>query len=273
MFSCGSSPLAPNALRHLCTFPPRGQAAVVCRGRRGLKNQRSHHAKFSKNQRQCDDPRFLSQDCQQSIISASMESNAQGTTDPKEKPRRLFAARLKMNEPGGQKRTARLSSIPRPVRSLTCPSRFPKSRCEGFLVAARWGGQKACFPSPHPVTPSWDSSADQSSGRGGKGTLCYQHEETRLVSECTKTGHDLQNGWGVGTGPREGKAREKIPSPPFPSHHPSLISMATPITNNPNPNSNHPPPLHNPHCAHHHAGRLGGRQTQPSTATLHPQAG
>lgn len=141
----------PQCTSSLVHFSTTRTGAVVCRGRRGLKNQRSHHPKFSKNQRQCDDPRFLSQDCQQSIISASMESNAQGTTDPKEKPRRLFAARLKMNEPGGQKRAARLSSIPRPVRSLTCPSRFPKSRCEGFLVAALGGGKRLVFP---PLIPS-----------------------------------------------------------------------------------------------------------------------
>lgn len=141
----------PQCTSSLVHFSTTRTGAVVCRGRRGLKNQRSHHPKFSKNQRQCDDPRFLSQDCQQSIISASMESNAQGTTDPKEKPRRLFAARLKMNEPGGQKRAARLTSIPRPVRSLTCPSRFPKSRCEGFLVAALGGGKRLVFP---PLIPS-----------------------------------------------------------------------------------------------------------------------
>lgn len=207
-----------------------------------------------------------------------MESNAQGTTDPKEKPRRLFAARLKMNEPGGQKRTARLSSIPRPVRSLTCPSRFPKSRCEGFLVAALWGGQKACFPSPHPVTHSWDSSAAAPSAMQinrqeevAKGLFAINTRKRGWYLNAQKPGMICR--MAGESGQDLGKARGKFPSLPFPSHHPSLINMSTPITNNPNPNSNHPPPLHNPHCAHHHAGRLGGRQTQPSTATLHPQAG
>lgn len=99
-----------------------------------------------------------------------------------------------------------------------------------------------------------------------KGLFCYQHE---VGIKCTKTRHDLQNGWGGRTGPREGKARESSISLLFPSLLPSLINRITPITN-PKPNSNHPPPLHNPHSAHHHAGRLGGRQTQPSTTTLHP---
>lgn len=171
-----------------------------------------------------------------------MESNAQGTTDPKEKPRRLFAARLKMNEPGGQKRTARLSSIPRPVRSLTCPSRFPKSRCEGFLVAALWGGQKACFPSPHPVTHSWDSSAAAPSAMQinrqeevAKGLFAINTRKRGWYLNAQKPGMICR--MAGESGQDLGKARQGENSLPFPSlpitPHSSTCQLPSPTTQTP----------------------------------------
>lgn len=124
---------------------------------------------------------------------------------------------------------------PRPVLPFTWPSRFPKSRCEGFLVAAVLGGQKACFPSPPPVTHSWDSSAAaplamqiSRQEEVAKGLFAIN---TRLVSNARKPGMICKMA-GEGTGPRADK--KSLPFHPFPSPltHQSR-QLPSPTTQNP----------------------------------------